>query len=167
MIMRIPTIAVLALLFFVAMLAVGFAQGIAPVANGAIDQAQPAIAEWISTGVTSGAMVFLAWLGRRIGVKIVEKLNRDAIATACRNFANFTIDELQLRFLDSGTAAPDLSDLVERGLAYVSGGSKDAIKESAISTDRLRKQVEGALRDKGADLLSKALRDAGLPPAKP
>ena len=134
------------------------AGALAPILNGAVDQAQPTITEWISTGVDTGLSVFLIWLGRKVGIRLIEKLNRDAIRTASKNFSNSVIDELQGRFLKAGVGAtPDLSDLVERGLAYVAGGSKDAIKENKVEAARLRKQVEGALREKGTDLLAKEL----------
>lgn len=132
-----------------------------PVVNGAIDQAQPSLADWISTTFDATLSVFLIWLGRKVGIKLIEKLNRDAIRTASRNFANFVVDELQARFLRAGPQA-DISDLVERGLDYVRGGSKDAIKEKKVEAERLRKQVEGALREKAADLLAKKLREAGV-----
>ena len=126
-----------------------------PVVNGAIDQAQPSIAEWISTTFDAVLTGFVIWIGRGVGIKFIEKMNRDAIKTAAGNFANFVVDELQARFLRAGPQA-DISDLVELGLDYVRGGSKDAIKENKVEAERLRKQVEGALRIKGTDLLAKA-----------
>lgn len=143
---------------------VALAQGIGTIANPVIDQAQPTVADWISTGITSAVWGFLAFMARKTGIKFIEKMNRDAIRTAAVNFANFAIDELQERFLGAAPGvSPDLSDLIVRGVDYVRGGSKDAIAESGIATDRLAKQVEGALREKGAELLTAALRDAGAP----
>lgn len=37
--------------------------------------------------------------------------------------------------------------MIERGLDYVCGGSRDAINESQIATARPPKLVEGALRE--------------------
>src|SRR5690606_15541283 len=127
---------------------------LASTANTVVDQAQPAAAEWIGTTVSSAVMIFATWLGRVIGIKVVEYFNRDAIATAARNFANSVIDELQLRYLRAGPAGPDLGDLIIRGTGYVAGGSQDAVRESGMRTGRIETIVEGALKERAKDLLA-------------
>lgn len=133
------------------------ALGAGSLVNDVVDTAQPTIVDWISTVVTSGVALFLTWLSRAVGIKALEYFNRDAVAAACRNYANFVIDELQIRFAGAGGPKPDLADLVHRGVGYVSAGSKDAIREQDLTRERLAKQVEGALREKGAELAAVAV----------
>ena len=108
-------------------------------------------------------MIGATWLGRVIGIKVVEHFNREAIARAARNCANSVIDELQLRYLRAGPAGLDLRDLIINGAEYVTSGSQDAVKESGIRTDRIKTIVEGALKNRAKDLLAAQLRASGIP----
>lgn len=144
------------------MIGAAWALDLAAAANTVVDQAQPSAAEWIGTTVSSAVMIFATWLGRVIGIKVVEYFNRDAITTAAKNFANSVIDELQLRYLRAGRADPDLRDLIIKGTQYVTGGSQDAVKESGIRTDRIKTIVEGALKERAKDLLAEKLRATGI-----
>lgn len=125
------------------------------ITNQLIDRAQPAAALWFSNIVTTLFLGFTAWLGNRIGIRVLEKFNRDAVKTAAENFANSVIDELQLRFLDADKVQPDITDLVNRGVEYVSKGSPDAIKNLPLLPYRLRQQVEGALLKKAHDFIKR------------
>lgn len=145
------------------MIGAAWALDLASTANAVVDQAQPSAAEWIGTTVSSAVMIFATWLGRVLGIKVVEYFNREAIARAAGNFANSVIDELQLRYLRAGPAGPDLHDLIITGAEYVTSGSQDAVKESGIRTDRIKVIVEGALKDRAKDLLAAQLRASGIP----
>lgn len=136
-----------------------------PAGNAVIDQAQASFVDWIVGLVVTGFFGLLAWIAARLKIKVVEYFNRNAITAAATNFANSVIDELQARYLAS--ASPDLSDLIIEGAGYVRDGSRDAIKEGQMSAARLETIVTGALKAKGQDTLTAALRQAGgpVPPA--
>lgn len=140
--------AALAAIFLVgATVTAAAAASLVPAANAVIDQAQVSVVEWIVGGAVAAFFAFLGFLGRKIGIKVVEHFNRAAISAAAENFGNLVIDDLQARYLAQDI--PDLSDLVARGLTYVHGGSNDAISESKIANSRLKTIIEGQLKHKG------------------
>lgn len=121
------------------------AASIGTVANPLIDQFQGELVNWIVSGALAVFWAVATWLGGIIGWRFIEKLNRATMQEAAERFANTVIDELQLRYL--GSAAPDLSDIVQRGVTYIKDGNAGTVRQSKIKDDRIAAYVtEGLMK---------------------
>ena len=84
-------------LAFAPMLAL--AASVGDVANPIIDRVQGEIVIWIAGGVVSAVMGVAGWFGSLVGIRVVEKLNRDTLREAAERYANGLIDLAQARYL--------------------------------------------------------------------
>lgn len=135
----------LALLCIVLVPTVAVATSIGSVANPLIDHFQGQMITWIVSGVMALFWGVATWLGGMIGWRFVEKLNRATMTEAAERFANTVIDELQQRYLHN--PAPELSDIVQRGVDYIKDGNAGTVKQSKIKDDRIAAYVtEGLMK---------------------
>lgn len=121
------------------------AASIGTVANPLIDQFQGEFVSWIVSGALAAFWTVATWLGSIIGWRFIEKMNRATMQEAAERYGNTVIDELQMRYL--GNPAPDLSDLIQRGVGYIKDGNAGTVKQSKIKDDRIAAYVtEGLMK---------------------
>ncbi|SEO30724.1 hypothetical protein SAMN04489859_10652 [Paracoccus alcaliphilus] len=138
------------------------AAGIGAIANPIIDTAQVQIVTWIVGGVMSAGFAALSWFGSKIGIRLVERLNRQTIEESATRYANSIIDLLQARYLGATTIGqPDLSDLIRTGISYIKTGNPGTVKATGITDDRIGTYVRDAIQQVKSDKLADALAKAG------
>ena len=140
-------------LAFAPMLAL--AASVGDVANPIIDRVQGEIVIWIAGGVVSAVMGVAGWFGSLVGIRVVEKLNRDTLREAAERYANGLIDLAQARYLDANPGA--IADLVAGGIDYIKTGNPGTVKQTRIKDDRVGAYVTEAIQKVTADRLSSAL----------
>lgn len=128
--------------------AMAAAAALGGLANPIIDQAQGAVASWIATSVVSACAAVLTWIGSKIGIRVVERLNRATLQEAAERYANTIIDQIQVRYLASRDGLPDLSDLVLGGIGYVKAGNGGTVKSGKFTDSKIGDYVTGAINDR-------------------
>ncbi len=106
-------------------------------------------------GVVSAVMGVAGWFGSLVGIRVVEKLNRDTLREAAERYANGLIDLAQARYLDANPGA--IADLVAGGIDYIKTGNPGTVKQTRIKDDRVGAYVTEAIQKVSADRLSSAL----------
>ena len=132
--------AVMALLAFPM---VGLASSIGAIANPIIDHVQVELVSWIATGAMSAFWVVATWFGGLIGIRFVERMNRQTLQEAAERWINMKIDEIQARYLETST--PDLSDIIAGGIRYIKTGNPGTVKQAKATDDRLDAYLRAAI----------------------
>ena len=86
---------------------VALAASVGDVANPIIDRVQGEVAIWLAGGVVSTVVAAAGWFGSLVGIRVVEKLNRDTLREAAERYANGLIDLAQARYLDANPGNDD------------------------------------------------------------
>lgn len=123
------------------------------IVNPMIDSIQGQLVEYIVGAAATAFFAVATWVGRKIGIKVTEHFNREAIELAANRYANSVIDLLQRELDAKGTV--DMIDLLPAGIEYIKKGNPDAVKESGIDDTHLKRIVKGAIGDKVIDLVAK------------
>lgn len=137
-----------------------FAATIGAIANPIIEQAQPLIVDAVTNGFVAAFFAVATWISGKIGIRFIERLNRQTIQEAARRFASTVVDQIQERYFGA-TSAPDLSDLIGAGVDYIKAGNSGTVKGGKFTDSKLADYVTEAIQDKGQDVLTQALRKAG------
>ena len=135
------------------------AADIGPIANPVIDHVQGTLVGWAADAAVTAFFTAAAWFGGLIGVRIVERLNRQTLQEAATRYANSIIDQLQARYI--GSTDPNIGDLVGAGIGYIKAGNPGTVKQTKATDDRLGTYVRSAIQQVKADKLADALKRAG------
>lgn len=137
-----------------------YAASLGGVVNPIIDQLQVDLVGRLVESVVGVFFLVATWISGKVGIRFVERLNRQTLQEAATRYANSIIDQIQLRYL--GSAPPDLSDLIGQGITYIKTGNAGTVKQTRITDDRLGTYIEEAIQGVRMDKLAEAAAAAAL-----